>query len=482
MNLQVMTLSLAATLGVAGAAQADIVTDWNDVWLDAVRTTGGGPCQISRNGAIVAVSVYEAVNSIKRTHEPYIGFIDPGGTANLKAAVSAAAHRALVTQYPALQSTFDAELTEVLATIPNSPAKTRGIALGEAAADQVIASRADDNSNVSTPYTFGNEPGDYIIDNPDLFGAPHGPNWWQSSPWVIPSIEAFQPSKPLRFRNKANLLASKGYAKQVNEVRRFGERNSTVRTPEQTEIAWFWANDRDGTFKPPGHLNDHAQVVSEMLGLDVAENARLLALLNLALADSVLVTWSAKYNTDIDLWRPQSAIRLADLDNNSRTTADPAWEPLLEFTPPFPAYTSGHSGMGGVWAGILSNFVGTDDFTYTVGTDEPIVSEVTRTFHSFSEAGRENAISRIYLGVHYRMDCEQSYASGVAIADYIYNNALRPICPADFDGNGTLNSGDMYQFAAAYFQHKPEADYDDNGTINGADMTKYVRDHLRGCN
>lgn len=466
---------------LCGSVRADIVTDWNDVWLDTIRDTGGGPCPISRNGALLHVSIYEAVNSIKRTHEPYIGFIDPGGNANMKAAVSAAAHRVLVTQYPSRQAIFDAKLAEVLATIPNVPAKTRGIALGEAAADQVLAARANDNSDIDTPYVYGSQPGDWIMDNPELFGAPHGPNWWQSEPWVLQNLPAFVPTKPLRFANKANLLASPGYAKQVNEVKRLGRRDSTERTSDQTEIAWFWANDRDGTFKPPGHINFSAQIVSEQLGLSVPENARLFALINLALADSVLVTWTAKYKSNIDLWRPATAIRLADLDNNPRTEADPNWLPLLEFTPPFPAYTSGHSGMGGVWAGIMSNFVGTDDFTYTLTTDEPIVSNVSRTYTSFSQAGRENAISRVYLGVHYRMDCEQAYASGVAVADYIYNNVLQPICPADFDGNGELTAGDMYSFASAYFQHLPKGDHDGNGIVNGADMTKYVRDYLAGC-
>ncbi len=468
-------------IGMAGSVQADIVTDWNDVWLDTIRATGGGPCQITRNGAIVAVSVYEAVNSITRTHEPFVGFIDAGGNANMKAAVSAAAHRALVAQYPTRVAIYDAELASVLATIPNNPAKTRGIALGEAAADQIIASRANDNSDIVTPYTYGTSPGDFVMDNPELFASPHGPNWWQSSPWVIPAIAPFQPSKPLRFRNKANLLASPGYARQVNEVKAIGERNSTTRTADQTEYAWFWANDRDGTFKPPGHINYIAQVVSGQLGLSVPENARLLALLNLSLADSVLVTWATKYKTNIDLWRPVAAIRHADLDNNPLTEADPDWNPLLEFTPPFPAYASGHSGMGGVWAGIMQNFVGTDDFTYTIGTDEPIVANVTRTFTSFSAAGQENALSRIYLGVHFRMDCEQSYASGVNIADYIYTHALRPICPADFDSDGQLTSRDMYGFAAAYFAHGAAADYNDDGRVTSADMTKYVRDFQRGC-
>lgn len=474
-------LAAAVVLAVCGSAQADIITDWNNVWLDTIRATGGGPCPISRNGALLHVAMYEAVNSIRRTHEPVFGFLDVNGNTNARAAASAAAHKILVTQYPSRAAIFDAFHAEVLASIPNGPAKNRGINLGIAAADQTLAARANDGTDDDTPYEFGTEPGDYIIADPGLFTQPHGPNWWKSDPWIIPSVGQFQPTKPLGFANKARLLRSIGYARQVNEVKRLGERNSPVRTADQTEIAWFWANDRDGTFKPPGHINHSAQVVSEQLGLSMPENARLFALLNLSLADAVLVTWTAKYKTNIDLWRPVTAIQFADLDGNSRTVADPNWQPLLEFTPPFPAYTSGHSSMGGVWAGVMANFVGTDNFTYTIGTDEPIVSHVTRTYTTFSQAGKENAISRVYLGVHFRFDCEQAYATGVQVADYIFNNALRPLCPADMNGDGLANATDMYIFASDYFQAKETADYNKDGVVSSIDMVMFIRDYNRGC-
>ncbi|MBX3406829.1 MAG: phosphatase PAP2 family protein [Phycisphaeraceae bacterium] len=476
-----MGLAAVALIAAVGSAKADIVTDWNNVWIETIRATGGGPCPITRNGALLHVAIYDAVNSIRRTHEPFFGFIDVNGNANIRAAVSAAAHRILVEQYPSRASIYDAYLADVLASIPNTPAKNRGINVGIAAAEQALAARSSDGTDDNTPYEFGTQPGDYIIADPQLFTQPHGPNWWKSDPWTIPDVASFQPAKPLGFANKARLLRSLGYARQVNEVKRLGERNSPFRTADQTEIAWFWANDRDGTFKPPGHINYSVQVVSEQLGLSVPEKARLFALINVALADAVLVTWSAKYKTNIDLWRPVTAIQFADLDNNPRTEPDPTWQPLLEFSPPFPAYTSGHSSMGGVWAGVMQNFVGTDEFTYTLGTDEPIVSNVTRTFTSFSQAGKENAISRVFLGVHFRMDCEQAYATGVMVADYIFNNAMRPKCPADMNGDGVVNSIDMYIFAADYFQGKESADYNKDGVISSADMTMFVRDYNRGC-
>jgi hypothetical protein len=118
---------------------------------------------------------------------------------------------------------------------------------------------------------------------------------------------------------------------------------------------------------------------------------------------------------------------MAAFDGNPATAPDASWDPLLEFTPPFPSYSSGHSSMGGAFAGVLSTIFGTDDVTFTIGTDEPIVHSVTRTFHSFSEAGFEDALSRIYLGVHWRMDCEAAYATGLRIGQHVASNVLRPL-------------------------------------------------------
>jgi hypothetical protein len=327
--------------------------------------------------------------------------------------------------YPSRQAIFDAALATSLAGIPAGVAKTNGIAVGEAAASSCILSRTADDSDNNAPYHFGKKPGDYQLT--DSFLAPHGPNWWQCDTWVINNSNYFRVEPPLGYNSMHHLLTSGGYAAQFDEVKSLGARNSTTRTSEETEIAWFWANDRDGTYKPPGHLNYAVQVIAAQQGLTALQEARLLALLNLAMADTVIKVWESKFHTNIDLWRPVSGIRLAAADGNSATVPDIAWEPLLEFTPPFPSYASGHSGMGGAFAGVLAEVFGTDDVTFTIGTDEPIVHGVTRTFHSFSEAGFEDAISRVFLGVHWRMDCEAAYAAGLRIGEYVASSVLRPL-------------------------------------------------------
>jgi membrane-associated phospholipid phosphatase len=409
----------------AGGAAADVVTDWNNVWLDTIRATGGGPCPISRAGAMLHVAIFDAANSIDPTYEPYLGFVPVKQPADQTAAVAVAAHDVLVHVYPSRQVIFDQALKNSLAVVPDGPAKTNGMAVGSAAAGDCLANRARDNSDDNSPYRFGNRPGDYQLT--DGFTAPHGPNWWKCSTWVINQSRYFRPEAPLGYQSMPQLLRSPEYAAQFNEVKSLGARNSATRTADQTEIAWFWANDRDGTYKPPGHLNYATQVISEQEGLTVLENARLFALVNLALADGVIVTWEAKYHTNIDFWRPVTGIRQAATDGNPATAPDAGWVQLLEFTPPFPSYTSGHSCMGGTWAGVLRSFFGTDEVAFTIGTDEPIVQNVTRNFHSFTQAGFEDAVSRIYLGVHWRMDCEASYNAGLKIGDFVAHSVLRPL-------------------------------------------------------
>ena len=427
LRLMAGVVAFATGLTGGGVAHADVVTDWNNVWLDTVRATGGGPCPISRAGAMVSVAVFDAANSIDPTYEPYLSFVPVTQPADQTAAIAVAAHGVLVHIYPSREAIFDAALATSLAAVPAGAAKTNGIAVGEAAASACILSRTGDHSDNNLPYNFGQRPGDYQLT--DSFLAPNGPNWWQCATWVINNSSFFRVEAPLGYNSMPQLLRSAAYTAQFDEVKSLGERNSVTRTAEQTEIAWFWANDRDGTYKPPGHLNYAVQVIAAQEGLTLLEYARVLTLLNLAMADGVIKIWESKYHTNIDLWRPVTGIRSAGSDGNPATVPDADWDPLLEFTPPFPSYGSGHSSMGGAFAGVLATVFGTDEVTFTIGTDEPIVSSVTRTFNSFSEAGFEDAISRVYLGVHWRMDCEAAYATGLRIGQHVASTVLQELSP-----------------------------------------------------
>ena len=429
-------VSIVFSLAVlATPCPGDVITDWNSVLLQTIRETGGPPCPISRALVMMHVAMYDAVNSIDRSHEKYLSMMNAPAGASKEAAAAAAAHRVLTTIFPLNQSTYDTALATSLAAVPDGPNENAGVVLGRAVADALISARANDGTQGDPPYQFGNHPGDYQPTYPDFTAPPFNPGWGDSEPWCMHSGDQFRPNGPLNFHSMPNLLRSVGYALQVNEVKSRGARYSATRTDEQTDIAFFWANDLNGTFKPPGHLNHITQVVSHDRNLRMIENARLFALINLAMADAGLVAWDAKYNTSIDLWRPISAIRFADTDQNPFTIADPNWEPLNAFTPAFPSYVSGHATFAAAHAAVMMDFFGTDQVTFTIDTDDPNYHGAPRTYHRFSQAAWENALSRIYLGVHFRFDAVDGRIAGSRLGHFVFHHELQPICGPDGNNN-----------------------------------------------
>ena len=415
---------------------ADAVTQWNDVLLTVIRKLKGGsaaPGPVSRGGAMMHGAIYDAVNSIRpSTHRPYLVSVPSAPGASVRAAVAHAAHDTLAVAFPSQAAFITQKRDEAIAALPASAGIARGEVVGKAAAAAMIEARTGDGADDMTPYVSGNHPGDW---RPTGSGPAVGPHWPSVKPFGIPAGNAFRPPRPGGYASKTAMLSSSEYATQFNEVKTLGHATSAARTPEQTEIAQFWANDLDGTYKPPGQLFDITKIVSAQKGLDLVDNARLFALVALAMADAAIVAWDAKYETSLDLWRPETAIREASTDNNPATPADPNWEPLsydpkkqVHFSPPFPAYVSGHATFAGAHAGIMRAFFGTDNVTFTARTEDPnLPSGVTRPFNSFTQAALENARSRVYLGVHFQWDGDHGVLSGTALADYVYDHVLRPI-------------------------------------------------------
>ncbi len=423
----------------------DQVINWNNIYLQAIRVNGGAPGPIARTGAILHAAIFDAVNSIEKTYKPYLGIIPAALGASKEAAAVYAAYTVLssVSVYPyskvKSQSFFDEELKKARKELENCGFSLQSIddgkELGIAAAQAIIQNRQGDGFNDNTSYTPGSQPGDW---RPTGSGDAVTPNWGKVKPFSPTPIKKFRPTRPAGFDSKQDLLASVEYAAQVNEVKRLGSANSSDRTQEQTDIALFWANDLDGTYKPPGQLYTITQILSKLRGLSFSENARLFALVGLALGDAAILAWDAKYDTNLDLWRPESAIQLADTDGNSGTTADPSWRPLspnpdgTRFSPAFPAYVSGHATFGATHSGILRNFFGTDNVTFTATSEDPAARgnngiRITRTFNSFSSAALENGRSRVYLGVHYQWDADAAYVSGTKLADFVFENLLTPV-------------------------------------------------------
>ncbi len=410
----------ALLVAVSGAAHGDdVISSWDAMLRDAIRETGGGPCPIARTGAMMHIAMFEAMNSIQGGYTPYLGTLPNAEGASRRVAAAKAAHQILCAAYPSMEAEFDAKLSQAMSREPDPIARQRGFDLGIAAAQAVIAARANDGSQNPIVYQPTPGPGHWRPTPPDL-SAPHAPHWGNVTPFTMTSGDQFRPPPP-------PALSSQEYADAYNQVKDYGRRFNSLRTPEQTEIAHFWGNDFDGTYKPPGHLNYITSVVAREQGLNTYEKARLFALVNLAMGDAAVAAWDAKYNTELDFWRPVTGIHEGENDGNPLTQGDPTWEPLNVVNPPFPAYTSGHATFGAAHAAVMRAFFGTDDITFTVGTDDPFAPNVERTFNSFTEAAWENAISRVYLGVHWIFDGVEGNRSGLALGDYVAMNFLQPI-------------------------------------------------------
>jgi hypothetical protein len=478
--------ALAAGLwtGTVRCASADVVTDWNSVFIETIRVVGGPPCPIARSGAMMHIAMYDALQAIDRRFTPLVvKDVDPPIRANRKAAIAAAAHRILVELYPARTAVYDAALADSLADLPAGAGIANGVAVGVEVAEKIIAEHVGDQPAMNdTNYVYENTVGAYQPTFPDFTSPPFNPGWTHCKPWCMAGSQQFRAKRgPLGYKVMANLLKSARYADQYREVQKLGRRNSTARTPEQTEIAWFWANDRDGTFKPSGQLNSITQTISADNHLSLQQNARLFAMINVAMGDAGIIAWDQKFATDVDLWRPITAIRNGDIDGNALTTANKNWIPLLDFSPPFPGYVSGHSTFAGAWAAAMQSFFGTDRMSFDATTDEPIVHDVVRHFESFSEAARENMVSRIYLGVHFRCDVEDGFAHGYSMGQLMGDNFFRRTCQADLSRDGSVNGLDFTIFSSAYFAQEQVADFNRDGLINEDDVFDFMEAYTDGC-
>ena len=248
------------------------------------------------------------------------------------------------------------------------------------------------------------------VPTPPALAAALAPQWPQVTPFAMTSGSQFRPPGP-------PALEGAQYAEEVNYVKEIGKIDSLTRTPDQTAIAKFWANGA-GTFTPPGHWNQIAEETATLTGQSLEDSARLFALLNISLADAAISCWDAKY--EYNLWRPVTAIRQADTDNNPNTTADPQWLPLVT-TPPFPEYMSGHSTFSGAADAVMSSVFGSD-FGFADRGDRSVNS--LRTYQNFSEAADESGMSRLYGGIHFMSANVDGLSAGRNVGNYVVENFL----------------------------------------------------------
>jgi len=393
---------------------ADIVTQWNDNTLAAIRTANAAPPIAARALAMVHTAIYDAVNAITQKRVAFEFDLVAPPTASKEAAVSAAAARVLKNLFPSQDATFSAAETAALALIPDNLDETAGIRVGRQAADAILSSRENDGATATVNYQPGTDPGDWQPTAPDNAAALL-PQWPNLTPFALTTAHQFSDSLGA---GNIPAIGTPEYAAAYNEVMTLGSATSTTRTEDQTQIARFWANGT-GTATPPGHLNLLAQKVSEAKNASLEDNARLFALLNIALADTAIAVWDLKY--DVDYWRPITAIRSGDTDGNDATTGDAAWTPLIT-TPPFPGYVSGHAAFSASASSVLQSFFGTNDVSFTLESESS--SATSRSFTSISQAAEESVASRLYAGVHFGFDNRDGLLLGDAIGDFVAANLL----------------------------------------------------------
>lgn len=407
----------------------DSVYYWNDVLLNAFRQLGGPPTVLSRVGAMMHLAIYDAANSVSPIGSAYVATYSksPQKVYVLRQNIDAAALSVLRHEFSSVN--FDAAAANAprdAFTIEPGPDGFGDV--GGAAAQGIINARANDGSTNNTPYQPQLVPGQWRP-TPNS-GSAQSPNWGLVKPFSLTRGSQFRPPPPGNFTNLTALLASPAYAGQVNEVKLLGRSKLSTRTGAQTDIAFFWANDLDGTYKPPGQLFNATKVISQARNLSMLGNVRLFALVAMALADAAIACWDSKFDTSIDLWRPETAIQMAGTDGNDATIADSAWSPLSHYTdgrsfsPPFPSYASGHATFAGAWAGIMKRYFATDSVSFTVTTQDPSRISSSRPFSSFSAAANEMALSRLYLGVHYRWDADSGLSTGDKVAKQVFTTKL----------------------------------------------------------
>ncbi|MBI3414069.1 MAG: vanadium-dependent haloperoxidase [Verrucomicrobia bacterium] len=406
-------LAIAATLiSSAAISRADVILDWNALMIGAIHIDNSGPTLSSRNLAILHTAIYDAVNSVLRTHQPYkFQLTVPTGTSAEAAAVGAA-YEVMKTLYQPLQAQADDLYQNWLAAAPPGASLTNGLALGEQIAQLVLQDRTADGSSTDVPYIPSAAPGQWRR-TPPFFRPPLTPQWRYVTPFCLPGLESFMPPPP-------PALDSPEYATALNEVKAIGSANSTVRTAEQSLIARYWS-DFSYTSMPPGHWHLIAETIARDRNNTLADNARLFALISLAQADGAILCWEVKFR--YNFWRPVTAIQRADEDNNPLTEADKNWGQFLP-SPPFPSYTSGHSTFSKASAQVLTHFYGTDAITFTTSSDT--VQGVFRSFNSLAVCADEIGMSRIYGGFHFMFDNVQGKATGKKIGDYVSANFLLP--------------------------------------------------------
>ncbi len=410
MTLKKAFVTTFAVLWLGSAvANADVVLEWNSIMVTTVSAQN--PFAQARFAAITQLAVFEAVNAVTGQYTPYLGTISAPPGSSAEAAAVAAAHAVLKNYFPAAAATLDGREATSLASIPDGPAKVNGIAVGQAAAAAMIAARIGDGAAPPQFFTpASSDPGQWqpTASCPAAGGILF--QWQNVTPFAVQSSSQFRADPP-------PALTSHRYTKSYDEVKRVGDLMSTARPQHLSDVATFY----DLT-SAVAAWNPAASQLAMEHGSSLPENARTLALINMAMSDALVTVMDSKYH--YTRWRPETAVRDGALDGNPRTDPNPAYQPFI-VTPCFPSYPSAHASASYSAREILTRTFGNRHDS--IALSNPAWPGFVLYYNSLSEITDDIDNARVYGGIHFRYDQEEGGAQGTDIGRYVYKEKLRSL-------------------------------------------------------
>ncbi len=408
-------LAVCALAGIAAPVCADAVSDWNEIAVNAVNAGRPGPTGMI-DVALVQVAVHDAVQALDRRYEPYHAEV-PGARGRRSAAVAAAAHDVLVAMYPAQSSTLDAMYFSWLAD--HGLSSDPGLDVGSKVAKQILPLRRVTPDPLPPPFIGGTTPGSWRPTDSKLGDPPLPPPFSpMAAPWMA-SFDPFTLTSPARYRAAPPpAITSETYARDYREVKALGSLNSTARSAEQTDLAYFYSDNFITQW------NRALRGIAARHSRHSGESARLFALVNLAMADALITCWDSKVH--YVYWRPETAIQEGDNDGNAATIGDPSWQPLIN-NPNYPDFTSGANVLTGAATRALELYFGTDRMYFEMTSLAPQAKRKSRWYRRFTDVASDVVEARILLGIHFRFADVAARTQGRRTAEWTVRHFLLPL-------------------------------------------------------
>jgi len=403
--IPVVMIAASIVFGASAQARANVITDWDEKALAVVAPMP--PYNAQRLIGMVHLAMFDAVNSIERRYRPYLVELKAEPTTSKEAAAAAAAATILATLDPKTASDMKTALATYLASIPDGKDKLNGVELGEAVAVRIFGARANDGSEEPDAYRPRTTPGVYV---PTSITA--ASMWPNMKPFAMIKGSQFRPDPPIA-------LNSNEWAADFNELKDYGGKTSTKRSAQQTEIARFWLMTGPRAYHP---------LVRELVttkGMSVVDSARFMALVTVGLNDALIAVFDAKYH--YNFWRPITAIRNGDIDENPATDREATWQPI-DNTPMHPEYPCAHCILSGSVAGVVKAVLGGEDIP-EVAMTSTTAPGVTHRWTNLTAFTEEVANARIWAGFHYRFSTRVGTNMGHQIGEYVVKNVMQPTVP-----------------------------------------------------